>query len=836
VVPHEGLIYTWVGFWGAGRRALAKQQSKRGAGLRILTGTVTSPSLAAHLQAVRQRYPEARWHQYEPISRDGIREGTRQAFGRVQEPVYRFDQASVILSLDSNFFSDTPGSLRYAREFARRRKADAPGGMNRLYVVEPTPTITGTSADHRLPLRAGTIEAAARFLAQQLGASVASIPNNLSDDQKKWLATVGRDLGAHRGTGLVIAGPTQPAAVHAVVAAINQTLNNSGKTVLYSDPVEAQPVNQLESMRELVSDMKAGNVDMLLVLGGNPVFDVPADLEFAKAMEKVTFRAHLGLYDDETSARSSWHLPEAHALESWGDLRAYNGMVSVIQPLIEPLYGGKTALEILSAITEGSPRPAYDLVRDYWKKRSATVDFAAGWDKALHDGVVAGTALDARGVQLTANTIPHPASPLKGEGSGLEIVFRPDPTIWDGRYANNGWLQELPKPVSKLTWDNVAYIAPKLAEKLGLAQEDVVELNFNGRKVEAPVYILPGQAEDAVTVTLGYGRQRTGRVGKGAGFDAYALRTSDAMWFGSGLTIKNTGKRHRLSVTQGHYSLEGRNLYQAATLAEFKRQPNFAKENTKPPKPDETLFNYAMPEQSKEEQWGMGIDLNLCIGCNACVIACQAENNIPIVGKDQVAHGREMHWIRIDQYFQGDLDQPAVLSQPVTCMHCEEAPCEPVCPVGATVHSEDGLNQMVYNRCLGTRYCSNNCPYKVRRFNFLQYTNSVQGPLELLQNPDVTVRSRGVMEKCTYCVQRIQSARITANKEGRAIMDGEVIPACAQACPTQTISFGNLLDKKSNVVARKSDPRDYAMLADHGTRPRTTYQARITNPNPEMPA
>jgi Fe-S-cluster-containing dehydrogenase component len=607
-----------------------------------------------------------------------------------------------------------------------------------------------------------------------------------------------------------VAGEAQPPSVHALAHLMNDALGNTGRTVVHIEPVETEPVDQLESLRELTADMRAGRVDALLILGGNPVFTAPADLDFAGALARVPFRARLGLEEDETSALCRWHLPEAHPLESWGDLRAFDGTATIVQPQIAPLYDGRTAAEILSLLADPAPRSGYELVREHWKVAMRSGEFEKAWRRDL-----------------------AAAAPPRSAPTGLELAFQPDPTIGDGRHANNGWLQELPKPVTKLTWDNAALIAPALAERLGAANGDVLELSRAGRTLEAPVWIVPGHADGAVTLTLGYGRSRAGRVGRGAGFNAYALRTSDAMWSGGGLTIRRTGRRAELASTQHHFSMEGRDLVRVGTAAEFARDPGFARKTGEEPSRTEELYDYSRPAKSPDYAWGMAIDLNACIGCAACVIACQAENNIPVVGKDQVARGREMHWIRVDRYYAGGLDAPAIYHQPVTCMHCENAPCEPVCPVGATQHSEEGLNEMVYNRCVGTRFCSNNCPYKVRRFNFLHYAK-VEGPLKLLQNPDVTVRSRGVMEKCTYCVQRISRAKIDAEEKDRPVRDGEITPACAQACPARAIVFGNLKDPRSEVSRLKREPRDYGLLTALGTRPRTSYQARLRNPNPEL--
>jgi molybdopterin-containing oxidoreductase family iron-sulfur binding subunit len=823
VVRHLGEISTWEAFVTAITTALEGLKAKQGDGLRILTETITSPTLAAQLQTLLAALPAAKWHQYEPANRDNAREGSRLAFGEYVETQYRFDQAEVILSLDADFLVDLPGSLRYAREFtAKRRVHNGNKAMNRLYAMESSPTLTGTMADHRRSMRASEVESIARAIAKEIGVTVES---NQAD---KWISAVARDLQKHRGASLVLAGEQQPPFVHALAHAMNHALGNIGNTVIYTDAVEAQPVNQTESLRELVSDMDAGKVEMLLMLGGNPVFNAPADLNFAEKISKVKTRVHLSLHEDETSELCHWHIPEAHVLETWSDARAFDGTASIIQPLIAPLYGGKSAHEVLAVFTGQAGRSSHDLVRDYWKAQRNSPDFEKFWQTSLHDGLVAGTRFSPKAVELKLQQagVRSPKSEVD-----IEIIFRADPHIGDGRFANNGWLQELPKPLTKLTWDNAALISLKMAERLNLASEDVVELKYNGRSVNAPVWITPGHPDNSVTVNFGYGRTRAGKLGTGTGFNAYALRTSETAWFGGGVEIRKTGEQYKLATTQMHHSMENRHLVRCGTLAEFNQHPEFVHEMGHEPPRDLTLY----PEHKYEGySWGMSIDLNSCIGCNACTIACQSENNIAVIGKEQVVVGREMHWIRVDRYYEGDLDDPATYHQPVTCMHCENAPCEPVCPVGATVHSNEGLNEMVYNRCVGTRYCSNNCPYKVRRFNFLLYSDFETPSLKMLRNPDVTVRSRGVMEKCTYCVQRINEARITAKKEDRNVRDGEIVTACQQVCPTQAIAFGDMNDPNSRVSKLKASQLSYGLLTDLNTRPHTTYLAKLRNPNPEL--
>jgi molybdopterin-containing oxidoreductase family iron-sulfur binding subunit len=597
--------------------------------------------------------------------------------------------------------------------------------------------------------------------------------------------------------------------------------------------VHAKPAKQLDSLRALVDDMKAEKVEFLVILGGNPAYTAPSDFEFSAAMEKVALRVHCSSHDDETAALCHWHIPESHSLEAWSDARAYDGTVTIIQPLIAPLHASKSFHEVLAALL-GQESSGHDIVRKYWESQQTGGDFETFWRKALHDGVVAGTTFAPRTVSLASgewSRLDAQPQPAAASAEVMEVIFRPDSSIWDGRFANNGWLQELPKQLTKLTWDNAALLSPATAERLSLSNMEVVELQYKERTVRASVWILPGQPDNTVTVHLGYGRTHAGRVGTGMGFNAYALRTSDSPWFGAGLTIKRTGERYPLACTQDHQSMEGRHLVRSGTLAHFKQHPHFVHEMAHDPPPELTLY----PEVKYEGRaWGMTIDTSACIGCGACITACQSENNIPIVGKEQVIIGREMHWIRVDRYYSGELDNPEAHHQPVPCMQCENAPCEPVCPVGATVHNNEGLNDMVYNRCVGTRYCSNNCPYKVRRFNFLLYQDWDAPTLKMQRNPDVSIRSRGVMEKCTYCVQRINVARITAEKEDRAIRDGEIVTACQAACPAEAIVFGDLNDKESQVAKMKASPLNYGLLTELNTRPRTTYLARLKNPNPEI--
>ena len=835
VVSNAGRISTWGSFMQDLSGRLDVLRLRKGKGLRVLTGNVTSPTLGEQLKSLEDQLPEARWHQYEPVNGDNARNGAQLAFGEPVNTYYDFANAKVVLSLDADFsYGAGPAYVRYARDFAAGRRLRERGNtdMNRLYAVESTPSATGSIADHRLALDTGGIEAFAVALANELGVDVRSQPQQSFEDVAGWIRPLAEDLRRHRGASVVVAGDGQSAAVHALVHAINDALGNTGKTVHHTEPLALKSVDQTASIRDLARSMKAGDVELLIVVGGNPVYDAPADLGFAEAMANVEFRVQLSAARDETSELCHWHIPESHFLETWSDIRSYDGTVSIIQPLIKPLYNSKSAHDLIGSLIGQSGRPALDIIQKHWQEEPALAgaNFDANWQRALHEGLIPNTRFDSKKVRLRAVTVPAETA-VALEEEELELVVRPDPNIWDGRLANNGWLQETPKPVTKLTWDNAALVSPRTAERLGVTNEQVIELKLDGNAVNAPVWILPGQAQGVITVHLGYGRQQVGRVGAGAGFDAYKLRTSGKPDGGKGLQIVKSFDTHALASTQDHHSMEGRNLARHADLDEYTKHPHFAHEGVHDP-PDE-LTLYKPFDYSKGNQWGMAIDLNACIGCNACSVACQSENNIPIVGKDEVLNGREMSWIRIDRYYT-DLDDPEILNQPVPCMQCENAHCEVVCPVTATSHSEEGLNDMVYNRCVGTRYCSNNCPYKVRRFNWLQYADRDTPSLKLQRNPDVTVRARGVMEKCTYCTQRINAARIVSKKSGNPIADGQIQTACQQACPTEAIVFGNINDPSSAVTKSKASPLNYGILTDLNTRPRTTYLARVKNPNPEI--
>ncbi len=935
-------------------------QPKKGVRFRILTETITSPSLAAAIGKLLGEFPEARWAQYDVAGQGNLREGARKAFGKPLNVTYNFTRADVVLSLDADFLSVGPGAVRYSRDFADRRKIrqdgkDAkeitegskkegvkPDFLNRLYVAEPMPTPTGAVADHRLPLTSGLVESFARALAVELGVQGVPSVGTLPEAAKAWIKPLAEDLKRNKGKSIVVVGDHQPGSVHALAHAINSkdVLDNHGKTVFLSAPPEARPEGKVIDLKTLTTEMATGQIDVLLVLDVNAAYTAPVDVDFAKNVQKVkNLTLHFGTHTDETAVLCEWHVNAAHYLESWGDICGHDGTVALQQPLIAPLYKGKSALEFLAAVTAAPAREGYDLVREYWRKwyaankkdakdkqdkkdaKDSGGEFEMLWQESLKAGKVEGTTPPHETVGLSkewsAGASSAPAAPAANE---YEINFRTDPGLYDGRFANNGWLQEWPKPVTKLTWDNAAIMSPNTARKLGLGETfrwtagergrvevGIVELKYGGRTIKVPAWMQPGHADESITVHLGYGRTRAGRVSTTPdepnaedqpvrGFNAYSLRTNDAPYFANGLAVTKTNATYYLACTQAHALMTQKDPLNGHVwdrkpvrwgtlnkhgddLPSYKDSPAFAKvppmaaaeteaivENVPAPAHDHThvgengkhehkhsltmyyddeKFQRFTPGLSKEQQrrWSMAIDLNACTGCSACVIACQSENNIPVVGKDQVTKAREMHWIRVDRYYTDDSNNPtATLFQPVMCVQCENAPCEIVCPVGATVHSADGLNDMAYNRCVGTRYCSNNCPYKVRRFNFLSFADWHTNTLKLGRNPDVSVRSRGVMEKCTFCVQRIRGAEIVAEGEyvnglrkELKIFDGEIVTACQAACPSAAIVFGDLNDAHSVVAKWKNEPANYGLLAELNTRPRLTHLAVVRNPNPAMP-
>ncbi|MGB7133724.1 MAG: 4Fe-4S dicluster domain-containing protein, partial [Acidobacteriaceae bacterium] len=870
-VMYRGETRPWVSFLGEFRAMLADKKASGGQGVYFLSATVTSPTLARQWQEGQKNYPQAKFVQYDPVNRDNHYTAAKQAFGDYVDAQYRLDQADVIVSLDADFLGGAqfPGFHQLARDYANKRKLQGTTDMNRLYVVEPVTTLTGFKAEHRLAVQPSRMTAFAQALAAAAGAGAAQ-GGGWSDHEATFLQGVAADLKASAGKCVVIPGEFEPPEVHQAAFAINQALGNVGKTVVYAEPVNPMPSIQTDDLRSLVADMNAGKVDWLVILNANPVYTAPADLEFEAALNRVSTIVHLGSHLDETGQIAHWHINNAHYLEMWSDARSYDGTVSIVQPMIEPLYGGHNAHEILQSLADNPNVSAYEAVRATWMGKGGPLakggaqPAAAGakpeedaefqWRKVLHDGWIANTAFTPKNVTAktgaAGGTVQREVRFENPPSNQVEVAFRPDSNVYDGRYANVGWMQEIPRPITNLAWDNAAQMSYATMEKLGLAEDDEVEIELNGRKISAGALAVPGQPDGVVVVTLGQGR-RIGRVAGGVGYNGYLIRPSTSPWSQQGASLRKTGGIYDLCVTKSHHidqrapfaggpgegthSLEGdesldRGIIRYATLTEYKDNPEFAHEGVArwTPEPNESMFPAYRYDKNA---WGMSIDLNSCVGCNACVTACYAENNIPVVGRLQAKIGRIMQWIRIDTYFEGDLSAPRAHYQPMTCHQCENAPCEQVCPVGATVHSPEGLNMMIYNRCVGTRYCSNNCPYKVRRFNFLLYSDYETPSLALMRNPEVSVRSRGVMEKCSYCVQRIEAVKIEADKDNRPIRDGEIRTACQQACPTSAIVFGNINDKSSEVAKLKTEVRTYGVLADINTRPRTTYVAGVLNIN-----
>ncbi|MEO8041333.1 MAG: TAT-variant-translocated molybdopterin oxidoreductase [Acidobacteriota bacterium] len=924
-ISFRGSPKTWENFMSTLRSAIDENRADGGAGVRFLTQTVTSPTLMNQFRLLTAEMPNAKWVSYEPVNNDNAIAGARMAFGSPVQTIYKYDLADRILTLDKDIFSDF--NVRYMKDYAKKKNLRGENKeINRLYSIETTMTLTGAKADHRIAVKPSQMAEVAKAVAAALGVGGAS---STYTENAKWIAAMAKDLQAFRGRSIVVPGNNQSPVVHALAHAMNAALGNVGQTVIYADPFTPSEKTQVEQLRELVGDIDAGRIKMLVVLGGNPVYNTPADLRLnEERLKKVGLRVHLGTHYDETAELCHWHVAEKHYLESWSDARAYDGTVSIIQPLIQPLYDSHSAHEVVQLFfKENFDQKDYDIVRAYWQTQTiaaapapaaaaatassnipapasttstnnansasaqtrpaqvaaktaapattaqrpaaagGTRSFEDNWRRIVHDGVVPNTAAIPKTVSANTAFLGQPAVPAANAGP-IEISILPDPSVYDGRFTNNGWLQELPNPLTKITWENVALISPNTARKLNLNQagdsdqvsgaggerpisfinskgsnmfSDLVTLDYQGGQVSkpVPVWIAPGQPDDVVTIFLGYGRTRAGRVGTGIGYNAFDVVRSDAMNFGTG-SITATGAQATIASTQIHFNMEGRDILRVWDFNDLENEIEHAAEKNEDMYP-KSMYKTAADEYQKTydkyHRWGMSIDLNSCVGCNACVLACQSENNIPVVGREQVERSREMHWMRIDTYFAGDdLSNPVGPHfQPLLCQQCEQAPCEVVCPVTATVHSAEGLNDMVYNRCVGTRYCSNNCPYKVRRFNFMLYQDWDTPQYKLMRNPEVTIRSRGVMEKCTYCTQRIAAARIEAEKDARAIADGEVITACQAVCPTDAIVFGDINDKQSQVAHLKEDPRNYNLLNELNTQPRTTYMAELKNQNPEMP-
>lgn len=924
-VQYRGTPRSYDNFVTEIRNHLTATGGNGGSSIRFLTGTITSPSVIEQFKQILTQFPNARWYQYDAVGSDNAAAGARLAFGENVNTVYKFDQADRVLSLDSDFL--TGYVVRYVKDFSEKRRiTETKNDMNRLYVVETTPTITGAKADHRLTVKPSQMEGVARAIAAALGIGGA---NSTYTANGEWISAMVRDLQAFRGRSLVVVGERQPPIVHALGHLINSALGNVGTTLIYTAPLEADNgKTQIEGLRELVRDIDAGAVDTLVIAGTNPVYTAPADLSFnLDRLNKVRLRIHFGLFADETAQLSHWHVNQTHYLEEWSDARAYDGTISLAQPLIAPLHGGHSMADFLQVfnINGGITGNNSDALKGFWQKQNlnfkpaaipaprpngeasnanqnqtgansaqnanqtagangaqngnaqtapqnngqtrqtnggaAANGFDDLWRRFIHDGFIPNSALPAKTVTAKADFLNQPT---QNAGSGaIEFIFAPDPSIHDGFFANNGWLQELPNPLTKLTWDNIALISPETAKRYGLNQDreynptsgaeegttfvntkggnlfaDTINVKVNGLSINqpVPVWIMPGQPDDVITLYLGYGRKYAGRVGNGIGYNAYDVRTSNNMTYGFG-EISAAGGRHETASTQTHFNMEGRDILRVFDYEIFEQNPAMGHQHDEYEK---SLYpRYRYDDKEWKHRWGMVIDLNSCVGCNTCVVACQAENNIPVVGKEQVQRSREMHWMRIDTYFGGrsasDPDGPHFM--PLLCQQCEQAPCEPVCPVHATVHSAEGLNDMVYNRCVGTRYCSNNCPYKVRRFNFLLYQDWNTPEYKLMRNTEVTVRSRGVMEKCTYCTQRIAAARIEAQKrDGGRVRDGEVMTACQSACPANAITFGDLNDQNSEVYKKRfANHRNYSLLNELNTQPRTTYLASLKNQNKEMP-
>ncbi|WGR98560.1 4Fe-4S dicluster domain-containing protein [Bradyrhizobium sp. ISRA443] len=819
--PHsESRVQSWSAFHAALGPRLDQHRAKQGEGLAILTGRITSPSMIAQLDRLKRSMPQTRWYRYEAIEDDAIRSGVKLAFGRLATALPRFRDARVVLTLDGDPIGVGPEQIRYAREIVDARRPQVPANSLRLYSAEPDWSLTGALADHRVALRPELIRNVAIEVARAMGAPFE--PASLPDQAKGFAAAAAADLQARRGAALVTAGPRQPSEVHALCHWINGQLQ---APVDFIAPVDPVTEGHTESLRNFVSDVSEGQVETLIILDANPVYDAPGSLGVDEAIKAVPFKAHFGGFRDETAQYCTWHLPLTHVLERWSDIRTFDGTASIIQPLLIPLYDSRDQHQILAMLQGEAGSPTLDIVRNQWRSAAADKDRADWWRQILHDGVVANSAFEK--IALPPVNLPKLA-PATVAGH-LTLALAPDPSVFDGGMANNAWLQECPKPFTSQVWGNALHVAESDARELGLRDGEVVQLKRGETTLEVPALVREGQAAGVLATTLGYGRRNAGTIGTGIGFDVYPWRSADSPWLIDNVTIARTGRRTELLQTQHFFDLESEaeKLQPRLTLANLASGNfHFERPGSDPP----TLYP---PVHADTYEWAMAIDASACIGCNACIVACQAENNVPVVGPDEIAMGRDMHWMRIDHYV---VDARPGFS-PTPCMHCEHAPCEPVCPVAASIHDSEGLNVQVYNRCVGTRFCESNCPYKVRRFNFAgyadgqEYGNLGEDIAKAVFNPNVTVRSRGVMEKCTYCVQRISVARRAAEREGRAIREGEVVTACQAACPTKAIHFGDMSDSNSRINALRADPRSYSLLGELGTRPRTTYLARLHNPN-----
>ena len=836
--------------------------NKNGKGLAVLSQESSSPTMQFMHEEFKKAYPEADWIVYEPINNENLYKGIEKAFGKKLQPLNRLENAQTILSIGSDFLGVEDNAIYHTRKFAMNRDLeDEKSTMNRLYVVESFMTPTGSSSDHRLNVPRHEFGLVLKELAgelKKLGLNINAKSMNTSNHL--WIKTVAEDLMKNKGQSIIIGGSDLSVDLQCLIAGINSQL----QAPIDYYPLDKAHVTSMEDFKVLCQKMNKGLIDNLIILGGNPVYDAPADYKFKACLSNVKSAVHLSNSYDETSKHCQWHIAQAHFFEAWGDAMTYDGYVSVIQPQIRPLFDSRSAIQVLTPIIFKEDRSSYDTIKKVWKDSIVKEsNFERNWEKILHDGIYNKPLLKSKKVRSNKQVSTAVLSKDQSlEENKFEIIFAPSSSVYDGRYANNGWLQEIPKPITSLTWDNVAFVSMKVAKKLNLKNGQMIEIALGGDSIKIPAWIVPGQNNKTITLELGYGREFAGRIGSGVGFNVYPLRTSANMGCAINASIKVLNETYPIASTQDHYGFEEDklaapgfsnlsgdeiqsripDLVKQSTLKEYKEHPEFVQDIVESHKPDKkrswadhSMYNIE-PEYdySKGNQWGMSIDLTSCTSCNACSIACQSENNIPVVGKEQVMNGREMHWIRIDNYFSGDPDNPEVSTQSVSCVHCELAPCEQVCPVGATTHSTDGTNQMTYNRCLGTRYCANNCPYKVRKFNFYNYTRDLPEVVQMAMNPDVSMRFRGVMEKCTYCYQRVSEARIKAENEDRELVDGDVKVACAQSCPADAIKFGDINDPNSEVSKAKRRNRDYALLGHLGTSPRTTYLAKIRNQNPKL--
>ncbi|MCP4632631.1 MAG: 4Fe-4S dicluster domain-containing protein, partial [candidate division Zixibacteria bacterium] len=837
-VMHNGVQEShdsFVSFW---REKLLEFQTNKGEGLAVLAEPFSSPTLARLKKDFGKSFPKAQWVTYEPLSGENIYKAIKNQTKQSLISDYHYEKADVILSLDSDFLGFESDSINSAQGFIEGRRLEtSKDKMNRLYVVENGFSLTGGMADHRLRMRSSEIGSFLISLAlelRNLGLGIDRLSHiKETHFDTSWIKAVAQDLHDSSNGSIITVGRNQPVWVHELAFILNYELGNIGDDIVLR-PLTNSMISDTDELVKLVSDINNNKISTLIILGGNPVYNAPQDLDFSSAIKKAENTIHFSEYFDETSQSAEWHVPKAHYLESWGDVRNVDGTAGIIQPMIEPLFNGKSDSEFYSLIATGNDNRGYDIVRETWRGLLSNLNYETEWKKTLHDGIKKGVRNQSSEPQIkrTAKSIEGLGGLKSDEVSvdNLEVSFYPS-RLYDGRYSNNGWLQELPDPVTKISWDNPALISQKTADELSLENNDMVRIGIDNRSLDIPVWIVPGQADYTICLSLGYGRKQLGSIANSTGFNTYELRIADSLYIGQGAKIARLNRKYELANTQDHSYMEGRPIIREASLDEYRKHPDFAKEMVEHP-PLKSIF--PDHDYSKGYQWGMVIDLNACIGCNACTIACQSENNIPIVGKEQVTNGREMHWIRNDRYFSGNSDEPEMLHMPVACQHCETAPCESVCPVAATVHDSEGLNAMTYNRCIGTRYCSNNCPYKVRRFNFFNYTNDYNEVVKMSQNPDVSVRSRGVMEKCTFCIQRINRAKRNAKIEKRQLSDKEVLPACMQACPANAIYFGDINNPESEVSKLKRNERNYELLAELNVRPRNSYLAKIRNPNPEL--